>query len=557
LEYADGSEVASGVTYFRFQCAVSGAALAHTSGHLTQALRAYNTADSILPRLIWFGQSVASRQQLLRSKPANLTPGAAACAISLGFLERAVELLDHGRSIFWSQAMNIRTSLSDLKNFDAPLAREFESVALALDAGAFQDQESDFFTLPGSGSIASNIEHRRHLADQLERLLLRIRALPDFENFMEPLPFSQLCHAALDGPVIILNVSSYRCDALIVTVGRPPELVPLPHMTLDRASELAASVRKHQNGQSENPRGFRSCLKAVLPEIWQTTVLPVLQALGLTDPQDQSRPKPRIWWYPTGPLSFLPIHAAGPYNQTGGPSLLYRIVSSYTSTLSALLRARSQDRPTESCRMLLIGQAETPGQKPLPSATKDLDAVSERARSHGITDVTRLEGADGVQASILEKLSNATCAHFACHGHQDQTQNGLISALRVHDGPLLLSTIASRQLPQADFAFLSACHSASGSEDMPDEAMHIAAGMQVAGFRSVVATMWAMDDRTGPFVAEKVYDRLLRNASDKFDSTEAAVSLNHAVRALRKVKDKKGKPEYEVDQWVPFVHIGV
>jgi CHAT domain-containing protein len=92
---------------------------------------------------------------------------------------------------------------------------------------------------------------------------------------------------------------------------------------------------------------------------------------------------------------------------------------------------------------------------------------------------------------------------------------------------------------------------------MPDEAMHIAAGMQVAGFRSVIATMWAMDNRTGPFVAEKVYDRLLVYGSEKFDSTEAAVSLNDAVRALRKVKDESGDPEYEVDQWIPFVHIGV
>jgi CHAT domain-containing protein len=92
---------------------------------------------------------------------------------------------------------------------------------------------------------------------------------------------------------------------------------------------------------------------------------------------------------------------------------------------------------------------------------------------------------------------------------------------------------------------------------MPDEAMHIAAGIQVAGFRSVVATMWAMDDRAGPVVAEEVYDRLLRNASDKFDSTEAAVSLNNAVCALRKVKDQSGNPKYDVDQWVLFIHIGV
>jgi CHAT domain-containing protein len=155
------------------------------------------------------------------------------------------------------------------------------------------------------------------------------------------------------------------------------------------------------------------------------------------------------------------------------------------------------------------------------------------------------------------KFGNATCVHFACHGHQEQSGSGLTSALYVHDGPLLLPTLASRQLPRADFAFLAACHSASGSQDMPDEAMHIAAGMQVAGFRSIIATIWAMDDRSGPLVAEKVYNHLLRNGPDNFDSTEAAAALNEDVRSLRKVKDESGAPEFELDQWVPFIHIGV
>jgi tetratricopeptide (TPR) repeat protein len=554
---AKGSKATSGVIHSRFECAVHGAALAHSSGQLAEALKAYNIAGFLLPQRIWFGQSVASRQRSLRFKPASLASDAAACAISLGFLERVVELLDHGRSLFWSKAMDIRTSSNDLKNLDASLADEFESTARALDVGAFQDRDSDYSTVLGRDSVVDNTERRRGLAEQLERLLIRIRKLPSFEHFMEPLPYSRLRHAAAGGPVIILNVSSYRCDALIVTVNLPPKLVPLPDMSLELASDLAANIRKHRIRQGEDPQAFRSCLKAVLPELWRIAVLPVLNALGCNDLPDKSHSKSRIWWCPTGPLSFLPIHAAGPYTKSGGPDLSRRVVSSYTNTLSALLRARSQPRSTESCRMLLIGQSETPGQKPLLSATKDLDVICEKARVHGVVDITRLEGSDAVQATILEKLSNATCAHFACHGHQDQTQNGLISALRVHDGPLLLSTLASRQLSYADFAFLSACHSASGSDDMPDEAMHIAAGMQVAGFRSVIATMWGMDDSTGPFVAEKVYDRLLRNASDKFDSTEAAAALNNAVRALRKVKDQNGNSVHDVDQWVPFIHIGV
>jgi tetratricopeptide (TPR) repeat protein len=555
--YAKGSEVTSGVTYGRFQCAVSGATLAHSSGRLTEALKAYNIAASILPQLVWFGQSVASRQQLLRSRPANLASDAAACAISLGDLERAVELLDHGRSIFWSQAMDIRTDLTDLKNFDAALAGQFEIIARALDAGALQDRGPDSSTLSGRHSIVGHIEHRRRLAEQLECLLLQIRELSGFQNFMKPLPFSQLRYAAAGGPIVILNISSYRCDALIVTVDCAPKLIPLPDLSLGRVSELADNFRKHQNSLHYVPRDLRSCLRRLLPEIWRAAVSPVLDGLGYTDSEEKSLSKPRIWWCPTGPLSFLPIHAAGPYTKSGGPNLLHIVVSSYTNTLSALLHARSQRKWKEPCRMLLIGQAETPGQKPLPSTTKELDVICERARLHDVVAVARVEGPDALQDTILEKLKDATCVHFACHGHQDQTRNGLISALYVHDGPILLPTLASRQLPRADFAFLAACHSASGSEVMPDEAMHIAAGMQVAGFRSVIATMWAMDDSTGPFVAEKVYGRLLRNGPDGFDSTEAAVSLNEAVCALRKVKDEHGTPQYELESWVPFIHIGV
>jgi hypothetical protein len=44
------------------------------------------------------------------------------------------------------------------------------------------------------------------------------------------------------------------------------------------------------------------------------------------------------------------------------------------------------------------------------------------------------------------------------------------------------------------FAFLSAFHAASGLKELPGEAMHLAAGLQFAGFPSVIATMWGISD---------------------------------------------------------------
>ncbi|KAJ6522099.1 hypothetical protein DFH09DRAFT_938562 [Mycena vulgaris] len=39
-------------------------------------------------------------------------------------------------------------------------------------------------------------------------------------------------------------------------------------------------------------------------------------------------------------------------------------------------------------------------------------------------------------------------------------------------------------------AVLRACQTAMGDEKLPDEAVHLAASLLFAGFRSVVATMW-------------------------------------------------------------------
>jgi len=42
---------------------------------------------------------------------------------------------------------------------------------------------------------------------------------------------------------------------------------------------------------------------------------------------------------------------------------------------------------------------------------------------------------------------------------------------------LKLSEIISMSLPRANLAFLSACQTATGAEDLSDEAVHLAAGM--------------------------------------------------------------------------------
>jgi len=47
-----------------------------------------------------------------------------------------------------------------------------------------------------------------------------------------------------------------------------------------------------------------------------------------------------------------------------------------------------------------------------------------------------------------------------------------------------------QDMPNASLAFLSACQTAMGDENLPDKAFHLAAALLFAGFRGTVATMW-------------------------------------------------------------------
>jgi CHAT domain-containing protein len=90
---------------------------------------------------------------------------------------------------------------------------------------------------------------------------------------------------------------------------------------------------------------------------------------------------------------------------------------------------------------------------------------------------------------IQDKLPAATILHLACHGYQNP-ENPLDSGFVMRDAMLTVSDIMALRLPNALLAFLSACETAKGDEQQPGQAVHLAATMLFAGFKSVVGTMW-------------------------------------------------------------------
>ncbi|KZV60839.1 hypothetical protein PENSPDRAFT_593624 [Peniophora sp. CONT] len=93
-----------------------------------------------------------------------------------------------------------------------------------------------------------------------------------------------------------------------------------------------------------------------------------------------------------------------------------------------------------------------------------------------------------VRAVLLEH----NWAHLACHGSQDLT-GPLQRAFPLYNGPQLsLVDVMSTTADNAKHAFLSACQTAIGDEEIPEEPMHLAAGMLTVGFKGVISTMWSI-----------------------------------------------------------------
>ena len=349
-----------------------------------------------------------------------------------------------------------------------------------------------------------------------------------FEYFLAPTPFETLRTTASNGPVVVLNVSRLRSDAIIIISGSDPVLVPLPEAT---PHAIMALAEKAHNGTSDGE------FKALLSSIWKLIVRPVVDVLQAAVPNGS-----RIWWCPTGPASLLPLHAAGEYNKRG-QSLPSLYISSYTPTLSVLLRARRSVpvEPGAESRMLVIGQSNAKGQHYLPSVPIEINRIRVVA-----PNATTLEDSNTSAEAILNAMELHPRIHLSCHGHMNH-QQPFLSQFSLYDEPLTVSDIVRRNLSNAELAFLSACHSAASNKHTPDEALHLTASLQFAGFRSVVGTLWAMPDEYGPDVAEAFYSNLLGTNEPKAPSS--AHALHRAVANLRRRR-------VPTSQWACFVHFG-
>ncbi|KAF8666332.1 TPR-like protein [Rhizoctonia solani] len=515
---------------------------------LPEALHAYQIAVDLVPRMIWIGATVDQRYEQARYI-GDIATEAAAAAISIGQYSLALEWLEQGRSVVFAQMVLLRTPIDDLHARHPDLANELQRIASELHAA-----ESQSFANPSTerDPLREEMQAQQHrrLAMRYDEILADIRRLPEFEGFLQHRRAAQLVKAAHSGPVVIINAHISRCDALVLKPGESTIYhVPLDRLSHSMVNTLCAQL-KGPLANSSHLRGVinicasadQSYWKDLLCTLWIGIVEPVLEFLGYLEPTLERMP--RITWCTTGITSFLPLHAAGYYDRPKAKIFDF-VISSYTPTLSALITSQSVF-PRPSSSILAVGMEHTQGRISLPWVAKELAQIEEH--SHEAVKLIKLTGKCATKSAVLDAIEQVDWVHLACHTHRNierPMENGFI----LSDGVLELKSILQRPSKRKGLAFLSACQTAAGDTSLPDEALHLASGMLMAGYQSVIATMWSIVDEDAATVTERFYGHLLEEGMYVSDTAQA---LHCAVDELRKVVGTE-----DFARWVPYVHIGV
>jgi CHAT domain-containing protein len=171
------------------------------------------------------------------------------------------------------------------------------------------------------------------------------------------------------------------------------------------------------------------------------------------------------------------------------------VVTSYTPTLTSLLRAQRARAPVpvHDVKLVLLPASPTSSGRftALPKVETEVNLVADiasRAKAR-----PKILSADKAKTKKIAKaLEAASIVHLACHGTQD-AGSPLQSAFHLSGKRrLAVSDLMELDLKHAHLAFLSACETAKGDREQPDQAIHLAATMLFLGFRSVVGTMWSV-----------------------------------------------------------------
>ncbi|KAL9122176.1 MAG: hypothetical protein Q9187_001266 [Circinaria calcarea] len=487
-----------------------------------QAYKDSTIAVNLIPKLALRSLENSDKQHLLSmvvGLACNLT------AVALQVQEApsvAVKLLEQGRGVLATSLEEIRTDILDLQGRHPELADQFVSLRDELEPPVTRN--NTLFTDDNrKSSLQARASRRYDAGKELDKLIFDIRKRPGFKDFLLPPSEKEMQAAARCGPIVVINVSEYRCDALLVEQHQIRSLA-LPHLN---SKDIEKKTQRGRLGSRE-----------ILEWLWDAIANPILDALGFTQPPS-GESWPHVWWIPTGPLSKFPLHAAGRHGEGSTQTVLDRVMSSYSSSIKAIIHGRRSriPEPTQSVQpqALLVAMRDTPGHRTLPSATDEVAIVHHLYKSMALDPVEPGRH----KQDIVSQLPNCKIFHFAGHGRtheSDPSQSDLLLEDWESDRLTVANLLEMNLRERSPFlAYLSACGTGRiNDERFVDESIHLISACQLAGFRHVIGTLWEVDDDLCKDMAKITYEEIKEGIKDGRMTDESVCrGLHKATRELR------------------------
>lgn len=544
-----------------------------------KAYEAAEMAISLIPQLIASTTNNADKQDVL-VQIYGVASDAAAVAICAGKgAIAALRFLEQGRGILAASVEETRIEVGRLQKEHPDLARRFTELRSHIEGSKTVTDLTDLSLKHQKPTTSATDPQAGTQTHDVDALLGEIRRNPGFEDFLTAPSESNVKNAASCGPIVVINISQLRRDAVLVERDQIRS-IPLPQLTIQDLKS--------------NSQEIHTASPKVLEWLWDTIAEPVLNALEIEGGSTEGS-LPRVWWTPTGILSIYPLHAAGRHYKGSSETVMDRAMSSYSSSVKAIIRSRSRaglDRdPSGLERAVLVSMGRTPGNSTLPSAGKEVTLLRPICDSKGF-DVVEPKP---VKEAVVAELPQCKVFHFAGHGSTngpDPSQSTLLLQDWQKD-PLTVSTLLDINIQQYSpfLAYLSACGTGQiAHEKFLDESIHLISAFQVAGFRHVIGTLWEVGDDVSVDVARITYEAIQRGEGadesvckglhkailvlreEWYDAQAQASSRKRKARSAIEGRAKGQRDPRDIvamddeededdvvmlPQWVPYVHYGV
>lgn len=219
---------------------------------------------------------------------------------------------------------------------------------------------------------------------------------------------------------------------------------------------------------------------------------------------------------------------------------------------------------------------------PLPGAAGELAALRELARDRA-GSIAMISGANATETAVRAAMPGNSIIHLATHafafGDHCATGDALrsialdlpqdsgkpadldnlpsMSALAFlpgggatgDDGLLTSEEIATLNLSAADWVVLSACETALGKVQGGEGVFGLRRAFRLAGARTVVMSLWKVEDKATAEFMRELYKARLVDARDTPDSMQSAM---RAMLQARRARGESVHPLY----WAGFVAAG-